>query len=532
MNDRSWMKIPLVLLFLTLLLPGLSVAQEQGGEVTYAVNREADMLDLQVGSSRYDLVVAANIFDTYLFLDEEGEFLPWLAEEVTMSDDATEYLIRLRPGVTFHDGTPLNAEAVKYNFDRIVDPATASRGAIGDMGSYNRTEVVDELTARVFFDEPHPAFWFGLSDWRAGGPHSPTALEADPEAFKFAPVGTGPFEVTEWIQRDRIVLERNEDYAWPRPGTKHTGPAYLDRVVFRVIPEDQSRIGALQTGEIDGMMRVPPQNVAGIKGSSDFTVVESTLPGTGVLIVVNGGKSPTNDPAVRQAILHATSQDLIARTGYFNAWPAHRGSVLSPPNPSYVDLSDMYPFDLERAEQLLDDAGWVKGADGIREKDGEKAELVYIGFPSSETTRVMELMQATLLPLGIGVQILELDSGAIQKARQEGEHNIAHLTWIFKDAGFLRTLFHSENIGTGWNFTHAPDAELDAMLVAAETQADLSQRSQLYEDIQRHIYEQAMVIPTVVQFNVSAFSSNVVDAELFPVYGEAPYFYDTYIQGN
>src|SRR6056297_522379 len=168
-----------------------------------------------------------------------------------MSDDARVYTIRLRPGVTFHDGTPLNAEAVAYNFDRIVDPDTQSRGAIGDMGSYERTEIVDDLTARVHFAEAHPAFWFALSDWRAGGPHSPTALEADEEAFAFAPVGTGPFRVVEWEQRDRIVLERFDAYDWARPGAKHSGPAYLDRVVFRVIPEDQSRVASLVSGQID-----------------------------------------------------------------------------------------------------------------------------------------------------------------------------------------------------------------------------------------------------------------------------------------
>lgn len=134
-------------------------AQQSGGEVVFAVNREADMLDLHVGSSRYDLVPAAQIYDTYLFLSPEGEFLPWLAEEVTANDDATQYTIRLRPGVVFHDGTPLNAEAVKFNFDRIVDPATASAAAVGDMGSYAGSEVVDDLTLVVNFEEPFPSFW-------------------------------------------------------------------------------------------------------------------------------------------------------------------------------------------------------------------------------------------------------------------------------------------------------------------------------------------------------------------------------------
>jgi peptide/nickel transport system substrate-binding protein len=532
MKIKSWKSWLLLTLLWILAWPGVGLAQDRGGEVVYAMNREPDMLDLQVGSSRYDLVVAANVYDTYLFLNDDGEFLPWLAEEVTMSDDATEYTIRLRTGVTFQDGTPLDAEAVRYNFDRIVAPETQSRGAIGDMGSYNRTEVLDELTAKVYFDEPHPAFWFSLSDWRAGGPHSPTALEADAEGFKFAPVGTGPFRVIEWEQRDRIVLEPYADYAWPRPDTKHSGAAYLDRLVFRFIPEAQARMVSLQTGDVNGVLNVPPQDVAALKNNSGFVVVERTLPGTGVIIVVNGGKSPTNDPAIRKAILHATSQDQLSRIGYFNAWPSHRGSVLSEPNPGFIDLSGTYEFNLEEASLVLDEAGWEMGRDGVRVKDGERAELVYIGFPSAETTRVLEFMQATLQPLGISVSIRELDSGAIQKARQDGDHNIAHLTWIFKDAGFLRTLFHSENIGTGWNFTHAPDAKLDAMLEEAETTADLEARRQLYAEVQRHMLEQAMVIPTVYQHNVSAFHQSVRDVELYPVYGEAPYFYDAYVDGQ
>lgn len=513
-----------------LLLPTNVFAQQSGGEVVYAVNREADMLDLHVGSSRYDLVVAANVYDTYLFLDENGEFLPWLAEEVTMSEDARTYEMRLRPGVTFHDGTPLNAEAVAYNFDRIVAPETASRGAVGDMASYESTEIVDDLTVRIHFTDPHPSFWFALSDWRAGGPHSPTALEADAEGFAYAPVGTGPFKVVEWEQRNRIVLERNEDYAWPRPGAKHEGPAYLDRVIFRTIPEDQSRVASLISGQIDGMMRVPPQEVAAVRGDADIQVVEATLPGTGVLIVVNGGKAPTNDLAIRQALLYATSQEQIARLGYFGAWPAHTGSVLSSPNPSFLDLSEMYPTDLDAARRVLDEAGWVMGSDGVLEKNGDRAELTYIGFPSAETTRVLEFMQAVLQPLGIAIDILELDSGAIQAARQNGDHNIAHLTWIFKDASFLRTLFHSENIGTGWNFTHSPNAELDALLEAGQTEANLETRQQIFEQVQRLVYEDAMVIPTVFQHNISAFGSHVKDAELYPVYGEAPYFYDAYVE--
>ncbi len=500
------------------------------GEILYGMNREPDMFDLHVGSSRYDLVVAANIFDTYLYLTDEGEFLPWLAEEVIMSDDAKTYTMKLRPDVTFHDGTALNAEAVKFNFDRIVNPDTASRAAIGDLGSYESTEIIDNLTVEVNFSEPHPAFWFALSDWRAGGPHSPTALMEDADAFKRAPVGTGPFRLVEWIERDRIVIEPYENYNWPYPRAEREGVARPDRVTFRIIPEDQSRVIALSTGEINAAMRIPPQSVAELENNRDTYLASATLPGTGVILIVNGSKAPTNDLAVRQALLHATSAEQINRISYFNTHVTHLGSVLSSPNPGFVDLQEMYPTDLEKAAQLLDDAGWVPGADGIRVKDGVRAELVYIGFPSAETTRALELMQATLKTIGMDIIIQELDSGAIQKARQDGDHNIAHLTWIFKDPGFLRTLFHSENIGTGWNFTHMPDPDLDALLEIGETMSDPTERLALYGDIQRHLLETAIVLPTVYQQQINAFRNEVQGIKLYEVYGEAPYFYDAYVE--
>ncbi len=496
-------------------------------EIVYAVNREAGMLDLHVGSSRYDVVVAANIFDTYLYLTEDGDYLPWLAEEVTMSDDARVFTMTLRPGVTFHDGTPLNAAAVQYNFDRIVNPDTQSRAAVGDLASYDRTEIVDDLTVTVHFADPHPGFWFALSDWRAGGPHSPTALEADPEGFARAPVGTGPFRFVEWIERDHITIERYEDYNWPYPRAQHSGPALPERIIFRTIPEDQSRVIAVTTGEVDAAMRIPPQSVAELESNSDIYLESRVLPGTGVILVVNGSKAPTDDLAVRQALQWAIDPTIVSRVGYFNTWQAHLGSVMSAPNPNFVDLADMYGFDIEQAAQILEDAGWIdSNGNGIRDKDGNEAVLQYIGFPNPETTRVIELLQATLRPIGMDVEILELDTGAIQTARQAGDHNIAHLTWVFKDGGFLRTLFHSENIGSGWNFTHYPIAEVDELLVAAETEADLAARGAMIEQVQTIMLEEAIVIPTVYQQQINAFRNNIQGVVLYEVYGEAPYFYD------
>ena len=286
----------------------------------------------------------------------------------------------------------------------------------------------------------------------------------------------------------------------------------------------------MTTGEVDAAMSIPPQSVIELSNNPDIRIESRVLPGTGVILVVNGSKSPTDDPAMRQALQWAIDPTIVSRVGYFNAWEPHLGSVMSAPNPSFLDLSDMYGFDVEEAGRILAEAGWAdSNGNGTLDKDGNEAVLQYIGFPSAQTTRVIELLQATLRPIGVDVHILELDTGAIQKARQSGDHNIAHLTWIFKDGGFLRTLFHSENLGTGWNFTHYPIAEVDRLLVAAEVEADLARRGALIEQVQRIMLEEAIVIPTVYQQQINAFRNNVQGIKLYEVYGEAPYFYDATI---
>lgn len=500
-----------------------------GGSISYATNREPDMLDVNVGSSRYDRWVTAQIYDQLLAMDRSGKILPWLAESWEASPDRRVYTFRLRRNIEFHDGTRFDAAAVKANFDRIVAPETKSTSAVGLMGAYERTDVVDSHTVRVSFRRPHPGFLANLTDVTLGI-QSPTAMQRFGADYVRNPVGTGPFMFREWQRRNRIVLVKNPKYNWGPPWAKHTGPAYLDEVVFRVIPEDGSRVAALESGQVDAIGRVPPQNAAVMRVDRRWNVVNSVLPGTGVILVVNGRRPPTNDPAMRRALQHVMNTDEASRIAYFSQWFPHRGSVLSSPNPYFVNTSRMFSFNPQRAEQILEEAGWRKGPDGIRTKGGVRAELVYIGFPSIETTRTMEWMGANLRTIGVDLRIRELDTGAIHVARQRGEHNLAHLTFIFLDPGFLRTLFHSENSGGGWNFYHERDAQIDQWLEQGETEPDAQRRAQIYADIQRRMREQGYVLPVVYQHQISAHKATITDLIMYPVLGEYPYFYDTFVR--
>ncbi len=522
-----------VLLVVLMLIPGLirptarvAGGPASGGSVSYATNREPDMLDVNVGSSRYDRWVTANIYDQLLAMDRSGKVSGWLAESWQISADKRVYTIKLRHGIEFHDGTPFNAAAVKFNFDRIVAPDTKSTSAIGLMGEYDKTEAVDPFTVRVTFKKPHPGFLANLTDVTLGI-QSPAAMQKFGADYVRNPVGTGPFMFKEWVRRYRIVLVRNPKYNWGPAWAKHQGPAYIEQVTFRIIPEDGSRVAALEAGQLDGIGRVPPQNAAVLRVDKRWIVNNSVLPGTGVIVEVNVRKPPTDDPAMRQALELLMNTDDAARIAYFSQWFPHRGSILSSPNPYFLNTSKMYQFNVQRAEQILEEAGWRRGPDGIRVKGGVRADLVYIGFPSLETTRTMEWMGANLRRIGVDLRIRELDTGAIHRARQLGEHNLAHLTFIFLDPGFLRTLFHSENSGSGWNFVHHRDAQLDRLLEQGETEADDTKRKQVFEAAQKRIMEQAYVLPVVYQHQISAFKNTVGGTVMYPVLGEYPYFYDT-----
>lgn len=509
--------------------PALSAAAPApGGSITFATNREPDMLDVNVGSSRYDRWVTASIYDTLLAMDRSGRILPWLAERWEVSADKRVYTLRLRRGVEFHDGTPFNAAAVKFNFDRIVNPETKSTSAIGLLGEYDNTQAVDPYTVRVTFKRAHPGFLANLTDVTLGI-QSPAAMQRFGANYVQNPVGTGPFMFREWVRRDRIVLVRNPKYNWGPPWAKHKGAAYVEQVTIRIIPEDGSRVAALEAGQLDGIGRVPPQNAAALRVDRRWIVQNAVLPGTGVILTVNVNRAPTNDLAMRRALAHVMNVDDASRIAYFSQWFPHRSSVLSSTNPFFLNTGKMYEANIQRAEQILEEGGWRRGSDGVRVKGGARAELVYIGFPSVETTRTMEWMGANLRRIGVDLRIRELETGAIHRARQRGEHNLAHLTFIFLDPGFLRTLFHSENAGGGWNFVHHKDTELDRLLEQGETEPDDARRKQIYEAVQRRMMEQVYVLPVVYQHQILVFRNTVQDAIMYPVLGEYPYFYDAYV---
>ena len=294
LNRRSY-RVATLAAAVALVGAGTAVAapsMSQHGQVTKAGNGtlvigiadEPDTLDPEVTGNRASYSVDRQIYDTLIVRsDKTKAFVKSLATGWNYSKDGLTYTFTLRRGVTFQDGTPFNAAAVVFNLDRGVDPKTKSQTAAAILGPYKSSKAVGPYKVVVSFktttsptsvlDALSQAYW---------GMVSPTAVKKEGADYGRHPVGTGPFTFKEWVSNDHITLERNPAYKWGSPYYGHTGPAYLDQVVFRIIPDSATRVAALQSGSINLDFQLEPTQIASaqrVEGHQDHPRCRARLPG-------------------------------------------------------------------------------------------------------------------------------------------------------------------------------------------------------------------------------------------------------------
>ncbi len=492
------------------------VSQMPGGSLTLGLGTEPVTLDPAAGFLIPERFILMDIYDTLLAADQNGELHAGLATAWESSADATEFTLTLRDDVTFHDGTPFNAEAVKSAFDRIAAIEEFSTAA-QIMAGYVESTAVDNATISVTFDGPKPTFFTDLSQPWMGIP-SPTATEnAD---FGQNPVGTGPFMFSEWAVQDHLTLVRNPDYTWAPEFARHTGPAFLDEVVFRFLPEPATRLAALQTGEIQVAEDPPAQEASTLIGSEAYNLRTFSAPGMPAHMMINTEKPPTDDLLVRQAMIYAVNQEELVQIA-FNGLQTPAHSVLSPSTFGYnPDAAALYSYDPARAAELLEEAGWTDtDGDGIREKNGESLKVVYPASPVYEEA-YMELLAAYLNEVGFEVDLITMDDAGIFEFGVAGNHNLLGMGWTSADPVVLRYVYHSENIDGGSGFTRLVNADLDSALENAGVELDTAARAQDYADAQQVIMENAIAIPLHLYDRVMLMDTTVqgwrYDSEGYP----------------
>ncbi len=509
---------------------GGAATPRTGGNVTYALARDiaGKWLDPNVVfGGQPDIVLWTQIYDTLLYQAQDQSLQPGLAASWDVSEDGKEYTFHLRQDVKFHDGTPFTAEAVKFTFDRIMQPGNPST-AYQHFTEVQSTEVVDDYTVRVTMRNAQPIFLLRLTR-----PYnaivSPTAVRTlGPEGFGQKPVGTGPFMLQEWVPGERFVVRRNPDYHWGPPFFKHQGAPYLDTVTFRVIPEASVRVAALESGEVDAIEFVPPPDLERLKADPAYRVQSAKRAGAPTMLYLNTQLAPTSELAVRRALLLGTDREAINQTAYLGAQFASYG-FMQPQMYAYAaDLEPRMRTNVEQAKQILDEAGWRPGPDGIRVKDGRPLELqgVFTGSP----TLPFELLQAQWRALGVKLNIRVLNKAGHDEAAQRGQGNVFAVAvsgYTSEDPDLLRLVYGCEEVGQR-NFSHYCNPEFDRLATEAYLTPFGDKRVGLYHELQEKLLADAVAVPFIGENVYVATKASVRDLWTNNL-GLYPVFVDTWL---
>jgi peptide/nickel transport system substrate-binding protein len=485
-----------------------SPAPEQGGTITIGVDQEPPTMDPHASPSAITFYITASNGESLLYLDSDRQLQPWLAEKWEISEDAKSFTFDLASGVTFQDDTPFNAAAVKWNFDRIVDPNYKAGSALASLTGYQGTETPDDSTVVVTFSDPFVPF----ITYSAGSPLSfisPTATPAQGDDVNYKPVSSGPYKITEYTPKQQVVIEKWDGYTRKAPWSDTEGPGYLDKIIWKFIPESGTRSATVQSGETQVATVIPSQDLPRFQSSSDYSVVTTPWTGAPQIWLLTVDHPPTDDLAVRQAINYAVDKDAIVNTIYKgtgnHAYAPMTMVMLDDPA-----LRAYYPFDLDKAKKTLDDAGWTAGSDGTREKDGKKLQIVlnaidYGGGPA----QIVQLIQGQLLEAGIDMQIKAQARPPWYEDNYNGATNGPVMFLRSGDLDGLYALFHSSNIGGNFNWSRLNDPDVDKMLEQGREEADPAKRKALYLDLEKKLLDLAVSVPLIDELSVWVLRSEV-----------------------
>ena len=501
-----------------LLLAGLATSYAQVTVIWGEDRADHSTLDPRVTQSRHEEQMILQIFDPLIYADADGDVYPGLATAWEESEDGLTWTFNLREGVTFHDGTPFNAEAVKFTFDSIQDPELGSQGAIDILGPYAGTDVIDEYTVQVNFERPYAAALNAFTETELSIV-SPTAVaELGDDGFARNPVGTGPFQFVEWQEGRQVVLERNDAYDWAPEFYENQGPSQVEQVIFRFVPDSSTRVAALEAGEINIADLLPPLDTLAFESSDEFNVMVGNVAGLPYSGFFNTSRPPFDDPLVRQAFMHAVNRPAISENLFFGfAAPAY--GVISSSTPLYWEgAEEYYNYDPEQAATLLEQAGWVDSdGDGIREKDGQEL-VVFAPILLEPETAVA--MQADVRDVGINMQVEN-----VLKARQDelifaNDYDFLVIRWVSNDPGVMIIPFHSRNIpepgSFKFNWARYSNPELDSLLEEGEAAETVAEREEIYASAQQLIMDEAIFFPIHDQVQTIAYDSTLTGFQFAP----------------
>lgn len=467
-----------------------------GGTLIIARLSDANNLDPHFSTQINSMaVVQHKLYEGLVMLDQSSEYKPLLASEWKQLDDLTWEFV-LRDGVTFHDGTPFDGEAVKKTIARILDKNAPTPKA-NMFGMIKEVKVVDSHKVQIILHYPFAGLLSVLAS-AEGGIISPKAMEQYGKDLNKHPVGTGPFVFESWTPGQEIVLVKNEKY-W---GTKPK----IDKVVFKTVPEDTTRVAMVETGEAHIAEQLPVTEIERVKNSSSMTLgrYESFAVDH---IGMNVTMKPFDDVRVRQAIAHAIDKEAIIK-GVYNNVGKVAISTLGPKVIGYSPNLKTPEYDLNKAKQLLAEAGYANGYKATVYLNDNKARI-----------NVAEVLQSQLKGIGIDLQIQVMEFGAYLDLAGKGEAQMFISGWgnATGDADYNQyNLFHSTSHGVPGNHSFYSNPKVDELIEAGRKEKDPQKRKEIYEQAQQIEMDEVPLLPYRSSENLAAIAKNVQGVTISP----------------
>ena len=465
------------------------------GTLEVALEAEPPELDPNLSSAYVDRQVMASIYDRLVDIDENGEIVPMLAESYEVSDDGLEYTFKLRQGVQFHDGEPLDAEAVKFNLERYQEDDSVRSTEIEPVQS---VEAVDDSTVRITLKRPFAPFLAVLTD-RAGIMVSPKAIEESGGRVSKKPVGTGPFEFVERVRGDHITVKKNPDY-WK------DGQPKLDKIVYNGIDDENVQYQNLQSGELDLIDSIPFVNFKSLQDAGEYKV--SQVPGLGYQgFYLNTQQPPFDNVQLRQAVYSLVDRDAIVKAVLRNVGGTPANSPFSEQSFAYSEESDSYPKpNVEEAKRLLEEAGEPNGF-----------SFTYKTDPSPASQQMGQVIQNNLKPAGIDVKLEQLEFGTLLEDSSSGDFEALHLGWSGRVDPDLN-IYDFMTTDGDFNDSGYSNPEVDELLNEARTTSDEAERKELYTQTMEILHEE---VPYVYLYHSNtttdfAMQSNVQGFTAYP----------------
>ncbi|GAA3191374.1 ABC transporter substrate-binding protein [Dactylosporangium siamense] len=479
---------------------------QAGGTLTVAVTSDPQCLDPQQAGSSDAITVNRQFVDSLTDHDPDtGKLGGWLATSWEADPKATSFTFHLREGATFSDGTPVDAQAVKDNFDGLVKLGAKAVQAATYLSGYRESVVVDPRTVRVEFAKPNAQFLEATSTTSLGLVAKSSLAQPAADRCANGVVGSGPFLLEQYTRNQQVVQRRRDGYAWSPARITNRGAAYLDRLVFKIVPEANVRVGLLESGQADAVLGVGPQDTDRVKRAG---LVISARPNPGLVygINVNRSRPLVADGAVPRAIQRAVDRrqvvDTILSPDYHPAT-----SVLSAPTLGYVDLGGKLSADPAAATEILTTAGWVPGADGMRVRNGQRLSLVvrYYTPDSGLAQSSLELIQQQLKKIGVDVVLKPTPVAQAIQTFKDGDYDLIWGNASAADPDILRNYFTVQ----GLNAVRLTAGPLQDALYAQAGEGDPARRAQQVALAQQLLLDDGWAIPVYEPTTVVGLSAKV-----------------------